>query len=224
MKRNQGGERDLDRHHPRGARVDRACLSTACARLIFCLATSSAGPGGSSSEGGQVPEPWCRRHRSRRTRIAHAGARRRGHRLPRSVRRGPRAASLGTTGAHGRARRYTAAPAWPCSRARPRASATALPQAARGAPPNWSNRGRCSSLSQLEPAHARVTGLAELGRRCARSERGRSLRHQHRRPYLHAPAPRISAAHRVRHPDRRAGTASRSSGAASRVRVLTSRP
>ena len=105
MKRNVGGERDLDYIIAAALRgMDRACLDYGVkAGLIFCLAREFEYDLNEIlvQEGREVARPRRHRHRPRRARAAHARARRRRRSLSRPVRararRGP-----GDDGAHRR--------------------------------------------------------------------------------------------------------------------------
>ena len=176
MKRNLGGERDLDHIiHAALRGMDRACLEYGVrAGLIFCLAREFSLELNEILVKKAVKYKSARRgrHRSRRARVTHAGAGRRGRRLPRSVRARARRRRWAPPCTPARRRTPRCRACSPCSRSwRRRASATASPR--RTARRRW-QAGRvgdgAGDLPELEPAHARGARTSRSsGRRCARS-------------------------------------------------------
>ena len=219
MKRNLGGERDLDHIiHAALRGMDRACLEYGVrAGLIFCLAREfslelneilvkkavkykSRGVVGHRSRGPGDRTRWSWAHEVAGYRDLFARA---------------RAAALGTT-VHTGETAYTAAPGVLAVLKELAPSRIGHGIAAANSEEALAQAGRighgAGDLSQLEPAHARGGGSRRSWGGAARVRtRRRPLHDQHRRavPAEHAPAPRVPDADRIRHPDGRAGRAQR---------------
>ena len=218
MKRNLGGERDLDHIiHAALRGMDRACLEYGVrAGLIFCLAREF------SLELNEILVKKAIKYKNRgvvgidlagpETHTLELGDEVTGYR---DLFARARAAGLGTT-VHTGETACTAAPGVlavlkelaPSRIGHGIAAANseeALAKLVEGG-------HRAGDLSQLEPAHARGERAGGAGRGVARlRNRGRPLHHQHRWavPAEHAPAARVPDADRGQHPDGRRGRTQR---------------
>ena len=179
MKRNLGGERDLDHIiHAALRGMDRACLEYGVrAGLIFCLAREF------SLELNEILVKKAVKYKRRGVvgidlagpEIAHAGARRRGRRLPRSVRARARGGARHDRAhrrdrVHGGAGRAGGAQGAGAVAHRPRHRRR---RAARRRSRKLVEIGHgARDLPELEPAHARGRRTSpSWARRCARSRR-----------------------------------------------------
>ena len=212
MKRNLGGERDLDHIiHAALRGMDRACLEYGVrAGLIFCLAREF------SLELNEILVKKAVKyksrgvvgHRSRRARVAHAGAGRARSTGYRDLFARARAAALGTT-VHTGETAYTAVPGVLAVLKELAPSRIGHGVAAANSEEALAKLAESGTVLEICPSSnlrtRAVSGLAELGTRTARvRERRRPLHDQHRRAVSaeHAPAPRVPDADRGEHPHR----------------------